>query len=68
MYETLYYLDQYAREHQRELLKEAQAYRLINRLKAENAGFQMLDSIGDALITLGEQLKVRSASRTTTYL
>jgi hypothetical protein len=68
MYESPYTLDIYAKGRHAELVKDAQAYRLARRVSWSNRGFPVLSSIGDALIGLGQQLKLRSASRTTASL
>jgi hypothetical protein len=68
MYESPYTLDIYAKGRHAELVNEAKAHRLAIQLSRSNGDHPVLSSIGDALIALGRQLKVRSASRTTASL
>jgi hypothetical protein len=65
MYDMPFDLDQYAKDFQRKRVREAEAFRLAESVKATNGGFQIPSSIGNALKNLVEQLKVRRTLRTT---
>jgi hypothetical protein len=68
MYETYQLSNEYAREYQRERMREAEAYRLAQHAQASNYGFQILSSIRDAFSAIARQPKVRNASRSAARL
>jgi hypothetical protein len=63
MYETYQFLSELSREHQRDRIREAEAYRLAQRARESNSGVKILSSIREAFSTLARQPKVRNASR-----
>jgi hypothetical protein len=65
MYDIPFNLDQYAKDYQRERIRQAEAFQLAESVKARNGGFQILSTMGSALINLGDQLRVRRNPRTT---